>query len=508
MFNEQYSKPVHGHKDAWTLNYLFPEKYYGAKIPDNNNSPSNTTTIVMERNIRSSSNGYLGVFSPVTETCAVYNSSYAEQLPVGEMSEYVVYADNDTGPLNVTSNIMDSLSSWNFKRYPSYNKLSAYKKLRVVGACLELSIVDKKTDCSGIIETGLYLQVIGNGLKQDNLNITKLSNYLDYKTFSTDKEVILKYRYNNEKYISYGPYDPFSTIPIHIVKVSGLSPSASVKIKTIIHLEGLLMPRLVHFATTSIVAQTSINQQKENIRVVAHTTSDTKIKTDEEHSKYTSKFPPDDRNSIKDDGFPREKTKKPRIRMNIDKKEDDDDLLKKRYTFELEDDFSDDIYANNTDYGQTSYANDIFNGFVNVFVNENINSKGETLSILPDANKMSNKSSKKKKNNLAIQDDPDKMTANILKDKHTGDVLMIQDDPSKMPKENIYKSKSEQMTEDFAGKIYDSDSRNRENIRYVPTIVDRKYTISDLSNIERNKNVLNGGAAINSMASGPMSSEL
>ena len=267
MLNDGHHKIIKMHENAWTLSYLFPDVYGGAKIPDEHQLPSNTTTLTMDRTVKSYEGHYIGVFSPVIETCASYfDESTRGEMPTGNLNDYIVYADNNGGGLNVdTDSTLNSLSTWNYKQGPTLNRLSAYRKLRVVGACMEIMVRDRATDYAGIIETCGGYEVIGNGFKNDSVRLDKLQNHIGYRNYKTNEHVIIKYKYTNEKYTKYGPYEPFTTVPFYIVKISGMSPGASVNIKTTIHIEGVLMPSLVHFATKDLIAQSPLAHQRKKM---------------------------------------------------------------------------------------------------------------------------------------------------------------------------------------------------------------------------------------------------
>ena len=298
MLNNKYNDLIKRHENAWTLSYLFPEMYAGGKIPEEHPAPSNTTALTMDRTVLSYQGNYIGVFSPVVETCAPYFGTYQANgsLPVGNLDHYVVYADNNGAALNMdNNNILASLNTWNYKQGPYISRLSAYRRLRVVGASMEIIVNDRATDYTGIIETCTGFEVIGNGFKNDSIDATKLQNYVDYRTYKTNKHVIVKYRYTNEKYTRYGPYEPFSTVPFYLVKISGMSPTASVTIKTIVHVEGVLMPSLVHFATKDLIPQASfLDQQKEMEKKVSSATSTKEQATNEHNNVTNDMFSPND----------------------------------------------------------------------------------------------------------------------------------------------------------------------------------------------------------------------
>lgn len=341
MFNS-YDQIIRLHENAWTMNYLFPEKYTGAKVPEHHQAPSNTTVVTIDRLVKAHEGTFVGFFSPVIETCAPYFGTYDvnSDLPTGDLDQYIVYADNAGAQVPVTNNVLDSLSTWGFRRGPSYDKLGAYKRLRIVGACLEISIKDRADDYSGIIETCLGFEVIGNSLKNDSVDITKMMNNPHYKTYKPYDRIILKYRYNNEKYLHYGPYEPFSSVPYHLIKISGLSNTASIHIKAKIHIEGMLMPSLVHFATHEVIPQTSrALQTKLHTTIPVHDSVTTEDESGYHHSNILNIFMNKTQKPatlMNSESFPRDifqsKTEKGK-KILID-----DDLLKKRQSFKVEHD--------------------------------------------------------------------------------------------------------------------------------------------------------------------------
>jgi len=270
--------------NAWTLNYLYPEKFGGAKIPDPHPVPSNTTTLTTDRIIKPNNKSALVYFSPLIETTAPYFFGYTvnTSLPAGNLSDYIVYADSNSAPIPVDSKNILSLESWSYKQQPSLGKLSAYKRLRVVGACMEINVMDKVEDYSGIIETCMGIEVIGNGLKNDNIDTSRMCNHPNYRVFKTNEPIILKYRYNHEKYTAYGPYEPFSMVPFHLARFSSMSDTASIRIKTTIHIEGMLMPSLTHFATKGLRVQYPKHfQQALHQEMHAETAATTKAESDQ-----------------------------------------------------------------------------------------------------------------------------------------------------------------------------------------------------------------------------------
>lgn len=415
MFNKRYNDLLRHHEEAWTLSYLFPEKYGGAKIPDSHPAPSNTTMLVMDRTVKGYTGNYLGVFSPIVETCAPYFNSYEANtsLPTGGLGEYVVYADNNGAAMNIDgSNVLANLSTWNYKQGPSYQKLGAYKRLRIVGACLEVKVLDREKDYSGLIETCLGFEVIGNGLKNDKIDLDKLSNYPHYKTFKTNEEIILKYRYNNDKYTHYGPYEPFSTVPFHIVRISGLSASASVKVRTIIHIEGMLMPNLVHFATKDIIVQSTRAEQQEKQRGNANVTVMSSEENEAQHQTYTGSVPPDSKKLKVDDGFPRNTSPLTKTR-----KKRDDDLLQKRNDPKIQidnlpetlDDFQQKSYFEKTSEPVIQFFGNVFSSMTATDVVDALSPTAQTSVIKPVDNSSiraltqgSSKTKSKNKNDSAV----------------------------------------------------------------------------------------------------------
>lgn len=298
---------INAHKNAWTLNYLFPEKYKGAKIPDFQNLPSNTMTLETDRSVTLYEGKYVGFFSPLVETCAPYLNDYDihASLPIGSPDHYIVYADNDGGALNAQNGILNSLNTWNYSEGPKIQKLSAYRRLRVVGACMEISVWDRTKNYSGMIETAMGFEVMGNGLKNDQIDINKLSQYPGYRVHKSDAKIILKYKYNNEKYTKYGPYEPFSVFPCHIIHASGISEGASIRIKTTIHIEGVLMPNLVHFATRDFIIQTpQADQQKMHRHNLGGNTSYTAEEAEQHHENATGDVPGDNPSNNIPNGTP------------------------------------------------------------------------------------------------------------------------------------------------------------------------------------------------------------
>lgn len=435
MFNKKYKNLLRQHEEAWTLSYLFPEKYGGAKIPDSHPSPSNTTMLVMDRTVKSYNGDYVGAFSPIVETCAPYFNSYEANtsLPTGGLGEYVVYADNNGAAMSIDgNNILANLSSWGYSQGPSYQKLGAYKRLRVVGACLELKVMDRERDYSGLIETCLGFEVIGNGLKNDKIDLDKLSNYPHYKTFKTTEEVILKYRYNNDKYTLYGPYEPFSTVPFHVIRISGLSASASVRIRTIIHVEGMLMPNLVHFATKDILIQRTKTDQQEKQRGNVNISIMSREDNDIHHQTYTGSDKPDS-NLYTEDGFPI--SEKVRVRIKRE-----DDLLQKRNDQKIQidnlpetlDDFQQKSYLKKTSEPVIQFFGNVFSNMTATDVIDALSPTFQTSVLKPGDNSStraltqgSSRTKSKKKsddivyalpasetrqNILALEEDPDKQT--------------------------------------------------------------------------------------------------
>lgn len=255
------------HKNAWLLNYLFPNLYSGAKLNDGNQFPTNTCTLSMERTIKPHNGAALIFFSPVNEANASYlNPGLSNNLSIGQVGEYIVYADSAGNGINTDANgIIENLSTWGHYQGPSYNKLSAYKQIRIIGASIEVYIQDVERFYSGIVETCLGFEANGNGLKNDMIDVENMDQYPDYRTFKPQEEIILKYRYNNKRLLKFGPYEPYMTIPFHLIKASGLSDRASVRIKTTVHVEGILMPRLSHFATYEYIRQNPHTTQEEYI---------------------------------------------------------------------------------------------------------------------------------------------------------------------------------------------------------------------------------------------------
>lgn len=288
MLNDRQHKIIKMHENAWSLSYLYPDLYGGAKIPEEHPIASNTTTLTMDRTVKSYNGTYLGVFSPVVETCAPYfNASTTGILPTGNLSDYIVYADNNGAALNTgTDGILNSLSTWNYKQGPTINRLGAYKKLRIVGACMEITVRDRIGNYAGIIETCSGYEVIGNGFKNDSVDINKLQNHVHYRNYKTNEHVVVKYKYTNEKYTKYGPYDPFTSVPFYLVKITGMSSTASVNVKTTIHIEGALMPSLVHFTTKDLIPQASFGQQRKKMESDG-TTSTTKEESIKNHNNET-----------------------------------------------------------------------------------------------------------------------------------------------------------------------------------------------------------------------------
>lgn len=271
------------HENAWTMNYLFPERYKGAKIPEMQPVMSNTMTMDMDRTVPVHEGSFLAIFSPLIETCSPYFTNTGDFLPVGDIDQYIVYADSNGMAYNVVDGELINLKDWNYRKGPSLTKLSSYKKIRIVGACMEISVHDITKNYAGIVETCLNFEVMGNGLKNDRISINKMENNPGYKVFKANEPFILKYRYNNEKYIDFGPYEPYSVFPVHIVKATGLSSTASVKVKTIIHIEGVLMPELAHFSTNEIVQQKPRKAQASQIDVNDEDYSSKKDEADDHH---------------------------------------------------------------------------------------------------------------------------------------------------------------------------------------------------------------------------------
>ena len=130
---------------------------------------------------------------------------------------------------------------------------------------MEITVRDRIGNYAGIIETCSGYEVIGNGFKNDSVDINKLQNHVHYRNYKTNEHVVVKYKYTNEKYTKYGPYDPFTSVPFYLVKITGMSSTASVNVKTTIHIEGALMPSLVHFTTKDLIPQASFGQQRKKM---------------------------------------------------------------------------------------------------------------------------------------------------------------------------------------------------------------------------------------------------
>ena len=255
-------------QNSWALTYLYPEFFSHGKLPSPKGLQTSTTTLEFNRVFKVDTEGkFLAYFSPVTETFASYtNGEIFADLEEGDINQYMVYADNGKGSVNLTNNMLNDTSSWNYAHGPSTKLNSFFKQLRVVGAYIELSVMDVLDNYKGIVESCEYFEIAGNGISSEEINVTKLLSYPRYKAQKPNEIVRMVYRKNNSKLDEFGPYEPFTTLPFFLFHGHDLSPNATVNVKYEIHIEGVVLPHVSHFATKNIYIPKPYTSQKQTIR--------------------------------------------------------------------------------------------------------------------------------------------------------------------------------------------------------------------------------------------------
>lgn len=238
----------------WALTYLMPGFYDGGFIPEESVYPTSSQVIDFDRVFSPSPDGkFLALFSPVIEAFISHAPILGlfENLPQGIPEAYRVYCDNNGLALPVTGNLLNNASSWPYNKQPSTDLLQYYKKLRVIGAAISVEVTDIIGDYRGIVESCEYFQIAGSHLSGDEIDITKLNKYPRYSVNSVNQKIGMRYRKNSSKLDHFGPYEPFTTIPFFLFSGTGLSPNASIHVSFKVHVEGVLLPALVHFSTNT-----------------------------------------------------------------------------------------------------------------------------------------------------------------------------------------------------------------------------------------------------------------
>lgn len=238
----------------WALTYLIPGFYSGGFIPEESVYPTSSQVLNFDRVFQASPDGkFLAMFSPVIEAFISHAPVLGtfEGLQTGIPESYRVYCDNDGKTLPVTGNLLNNAASWPYNKQPSSDLLQYYKKLRVIGAAISIEVNDIVGDYRGVIECCEYFQIAGSVLSGDEIDITKLNKYPRYSVNSVTRKIDMRYRKNSSKLDHFGPYEPFTTIPFFLFSGSGLSPNANIHVSYKIHIEGILLPALVHFSTNT-----------------------------------------------------------------------------------------------------------------------------------------------------------------------------------------------------------------------------------------------------------------
>lgn len=246
-----YTRHINEH--AWTFSYLYPEDFGPSKFPDNHSFPTTISTNRMIRQFKVNSSGdFIIFYSPVVETFASYfNPAKAVGVPLdrGVLTEYIVYADSDSGNIPLNGSELANASNWPHINKPA-PKFQNFRMIRLIGASLEVFVNDIDKNHTGVIEAGMSFAVAGAGLYADRINPDKIQNFSRYSRFysKNNNSLVCRYRAPNNNFMEFGPYEPYMQVPYYVIRGKGLSPSATIGIIMTNHVEGVFWPEMSHFA--------------------------------------------------------------------------------------------------------------------------------------------------------------------------------------------------------------------------------------------------------------------
>jgi hypothetical protein len=144
---------------------------------------------------------------------------------------------------------------------------SAFTRLRLLSAYLEISYVGSEQHQSGIFKCGMNTMRYGAdftnpggvaasamggiaaGAPMTNLaasevalDLASINTFPVYKAYKTDKTISLFYRITDDNLFGFGPYDSSIDFPYYIVSGEGMTPNTTVYVRVVRTFEGVLKP--------------------------------------------------------------------------------------------------------------------------------------------------------------------------------------------------------------------------------------------------------------------------
>lgn len=256
---------------AWAISHMYPDIYQPQRYPDQYKFPTHIMTNKFQRTLTiPTTKDFAIYFCPLAD--CFYN--YKFHLP-GEMYEglltpweksnrvsdsYISYADNDSKNTNIadtnskrvfvanTNEKFNDVLNWNYSSEGSTN-LKKFKKIRLIGAAIRITYTGKAEDLSGIVKTSMGIKGFTAPLTAEDINTEELHNFPEYKSFTLEKPIVCRYRMNDDDFVDFGPYTPYSAIPFYIIYGKGLQEGSSVFVEVVKHFEGVVIPEEEEFVS-------------------------------------------------------------------------------------------------------------------------------------------------------------------------------------------------------------------------------------------------------------------
>lgn len=239
-------------KLKWGLSYKRPHLFEPGRMPDQQTTkyPTQLNTIKRIRSFNVNTGSFGVFYCPLVETFAPYFADpnvvgSASYLPTSANPNLITYADTKGNDIPVNNGFIVGLDEWGEFNAPN-RSFSLYTKLRLIGAVLEIEILDKEDNYQGFIEVAMGVKVATSDLEDEKIpaDFSKLPEHVVVKP---TKKIYCYFRITHKQFTQFGPYEPDITLPFFLIKGRGLSNTATVSIKTTTHMEGVVF----HNSTTA-----------------------------------------------------------------------------------------------------------------------------------------------------------------------------------------------------------------------------------------------------------------
>lgn len=264
---------------AWALHHFFPDTVPSQRLPDYLVYPTHIFSTAFERVIKVGLDGRFVIYwNPAITvqtvgligTGGVVNTTHYMDSgqPLPSNNCYITYSDT-TPPLPSANIIVLGQSNNPPTTGPYYlrnlEKISAssniqvassaetaFNRLRLLSAYMEITYVGKDIDMAGFIKAGLNTLRYGSNFASDGSTLTQgtanlidislINTYPVYKVFKTDKTISLFYRITDDTLFNFGPYDSTIDFPYYLVSGESLTPGSSIFVRVVRTFEGVLKP--------------------------------------------------------------------------------------------------------------------------------------------------------------------------------------------------------------------------------------------------------------------------